>query len=179
MIPTERNLYRPAGSDKGTADGTGSAGSPEDNPAADGPFWREALAPYARPRVGRSVLDVATSAVPYLALSAPCTPRSTSRLLVLALTIPAAGFLVRTFIIFHDCTHGSFLPSRRANAWLGSLGLLVCSPFTAGATSTPSTTPRRATSIAAASATWTKTVAEYVALPRRGRLATACFATRS
>ena len=38
--------------------------------------------------------------------------------------------LVRTFIVFHDCSHGSFLPSKRANAWLGIvLGLLVYSPF--------------------------------------------------
>jgi len=44
--------------------------------------------------------------------------------------VPAAGFLVRTYIVFHDCTHGSFLPSKRANAWLGAgLGLLVFQPF--------------------------------------------------
>jgi len=37
---------------------------------------------------------------------------------------------VRVYIIFHDCTHGSFLPTKRANAWLGMfLGLLVFSPF--------------------------------------------------
>jgi acyl-lipid omega-6 desaturase (Delta-12 desaturase) len=53
-----------------------------------------------------------------------------SYLLALAIAIPAAGFLVRTFIIFHDCTHGSFLPSRRANRWLGTtLGLLVFADF--------------------------------------------------
>ena len=44
--------------------------------------------------------------------------------------MPAAGFLLRTYILFHDCTHGSFLPSKRANAWLGIvLGLIVYSPF--------------------------------------------------
>ena len=48
----------------------------------------------------------------------------------LALAIPTAGFLMRTFIVFHDCTHGSFLPSRRANLWVGRLsGLLVFQPF--------------------------------------------------
>ena len=41
--------------------------------------------------------------------------------LTLALAIPAAGFLLRTFIVFHDCGHGSFLPSRRANLWVGRL----------------------------------------------------------
>src|SRR5450755_2661771 len=53
-----------------------------------------------------------------------------SYLLTLALAIPAAGFLVRTFIVFHDCAHGSFLPSKRANALLGAtLGVLVFTPF--------------------------------------------------
>lgn len=37
---------------------------------------------------------------------------------------------MRTYIVFHDCTHGSFLTSKRANTWLGtSLGLLVFSTF--------------------------------------------------
>jgi len=53
-----------------------------------------------------------------------------SYLLVLLLAIPAAGFLLRTFILFHDCAHGSLLPGRRANAWLGSvLGLMFFTPF--------------------------------------------------
>jgi omega-6 fatty acid desaturase (delta-12 desaturase) len=51
-------------------------------------------------------------------------------LLGLLLAIPAAIFLVRTFIVFHDCSHGSFLPNRRGNASLGTvLGLLLYSPF--------------------------------------------------
>src|SRR5213078_4729381 len=95
------------------------------------PFWREALAPYARPHLGRSLLDIATSIVPYVALTALMyLVFDVSYLLVLALSIPAAGFLLRTFIVFHDCAHGSFLPSKRANAWLGTaVGLLVYQPF--------------------------------------------------
>ena len=55
---------------------------------------------------------------------------SISYLLVLAIAMPTAGFLVRTFILFHDCTHGSLLRSKRANAWLGTvLGLFVYAPF--------------------------------------------------
>jgi omega-6 fatty acid desaturase (delta-12 desaturase) len=93
--------------------------------------WREALAPYARPHLGRSLLDIATSMVPYLALSVVMyLALDVSYLIVLALAIPAAGFLVRTFIVFHDCAHGSFLPSKRANAWLGiGVGLLVFESF--------------------------------------------------
>jgi omega-6 fatty acid desaturase (delta-12 desaturase) len=50
---------------------------------------------------------------------------------VLVLAIPAAGFLVRTFIVFHDCAHGSFVRSKRANAMLGAvLGVVLYTPFT-------------------------------------------------
>jgi acyl-lipid omega-6 desaturase (Delta-12 desaturase) len=95
------------------------------------PFWREALAPYTQPHVGRSVLDIATSVAPYLALSVLMyLALEVSYLLVLAIAVPASGFLVRTYILFHDCTHGSLFPSKRANAWVGRvLGLMVFSPF--------------------------------------------------
>jgi omega-6 fatty acid desaturase (delta-12 desaturase) len=95
------------------------------------PYWRETLAPYAEPSLGRSLLDVATSVVPYLALCvAMYLALGTSVLITLALAIPASGFLVRTFILFHDCTHGSLMPSKRANAWLGAfLGFFVLAPF--------------------------------------------------
>jgi omega-6 fatty acid desaturase (delta-12 desaturase) len=94
-------------------------------------FWRETLAPYARPHLGRSALDIVTSVVPYLLLTvAAYLLLDVSYLLVLALMVPTAGFLVRTYILFHDCAHGSFLPWRRANSWLGSIcALLVFTPF--------------------------------------------------
>jgi omega-6 fatty acid desaturase (delta-12 desaturase) len=94
-------------------------------------FWREKLAPYARPDARRSLLDLATSAVPYLALiAAMYALTSVSYILVLVLAVPAAGFLLRTFIVFHDCTHGSFYPDRKVNDLIGiSCALLVFSPF--------------------------------------------------
>lgn len=39
--------------------------------------------------------------------------------ILLLLAVPTAGFLVRIFIIQHDCGHGAFFRSRRANDWLG------------------------------------------------------------
>jgi omega-6 fatty acid desaturase (delta-12 desaturase) len=99
--------------------------------AAMNAFWRDDLAPYARPHLGRSALDVATSLLPYAALSVLMyLALGVSYLLVLVLAIPAAGFLLRTYIVFHDCAHGSFLPGKRANAWLGiALGLVVFESF--------------------------------------------------
>jgi omega-6 fatty acid desaturase (delta-12 desaturase) len=143
-----------------------------------GAFWRDALAPYAKPRLGRSLVDLATSVVPYLALSAAMYRSLTvSYLLTLALAIPASGFLVRTFILFHDCSHGSFLPSKRANIWLGVvLGLLVYSPFLrwrhdhAIHHATAGDLDRRG-----GGDVRTLTVAEYSAMSPRGRLAYRLF----
>jgi omega-6 fatty acid desaturase (delta-12 desaturase) len=93
--------------------------------------WRDALAPYAEADVKRSLTCLATSVVPYFALMvAMWLLLPVSYALVLLLAIPASGFLVRTFIIFHDCTHGSFMPTKRGNTWIGILvGLIVFSPF--------------------------------------------------
>jgi omega-6 fatty acid desaturase (delta-12 desaturase) len=137
------------------------------------PFRRETLAPYAEPNIGRSLLDIATSVVPYLVLSVVMfLALGVSYLLVLAIAVPAAGFLLRTYIVFHDCSHGAFLPSRRANVWLGTaLGLLLYAPFVRW---------RHDHAVHHATAgdlgrhgvgdVLTLTVAEYLGLPRRRRL---------
>jgi omega-6 fatty acid desaturase (delta-12 desaturase) len=101
------------------------------DPDAGRPYWRDSVARHEQVSLRHSLLDIATSVLPYLALSVAmylCLDVSTWITLVLA--VPAAGFLLRTFIVFHDCAHGSFLPSKRANLWLGRLtGLLVFQPF--------------------------------------------------
>ncbi len=90
------------------------------------------LSPYAQPRLARGVLDIATSVVPYIALmTVMLVTIDSSYLPTLLLSVPAAGFLVRTFIVFHDCTHGSLFSSKRANRYLGrALGVLLMQPFT-------------------------------------------------
>ncbi len=138
----------------------------------------QALAPYAKPRLGLALLDIATSVVPYLALSVLMyLSLDVSFWLTLALSIPAAGFLLRTFILFHDCTHGAFVPTRRANTWLGMvLGVVVFSPFHAWRYNhavhhgTAGDLDRRGTGDV-----HTLTVAEFNAMPPRGRLAYRLF----
>ena len=100
-------------------------------PTRKRPEWATQLDPYSRPVAWRTWLDIATSIVPYLALSvAMYLLLDVSYWLVLAVGIPAAGFLLRTFILFHDCTHGSLFDSRKANnAWGVGLGLVVMHPF--------------------------------------------------
>jgi acyl-lipid omega-6 desaturase (Delta-12 desaturase) len=100
-------------------------------PASNRPSWHEALAEYAQPSLIRGLLEVATSAVPYIALCLVMyLTLGVSSLLTVALVIPTAGFLVRVFVAFHDCAHGSLFPSKRVNARVGTaLGLFVLSPF--------------------------------------------------
>lgn len=88
-------------------------------------------ASFAEPRLARSLSDILTSLVPYLALSVLLDlTLGVSPLLTAALVVLAGGFLVRTFVIFHDCAHGSLFESKRANRWVGRLaGLLVLSPY--------------------------------------------------
>ena len=51
-------------------------------------------------------------------------------ILTLIITLPAAAFMVRLFILFHDCVHGSLFSSRRLNNFFGHfLGVLVLTPF--------------------------------------------------
>jgi omega-6 fatty acid desaturase (delta-12 desaturase) len=103
-----------------------------DAPAPGSPAsWQTVLAPHMTPRLRPALLDVATSVVAYLGLMAAMFAAfRVSYLLVLALAIPTAGFLVRTFIVFHDCAHGSFLRRKRANATLGAvLGVVLYTPF--------------------------------------------------
>ena len=137
------------------------------------PPWCATLAPFATPCPARGLFAVATSAVPYLALSAAIyLTLGVSAALTIALTTVAAGFLVRVFVVFHDCAHGSLLPSRRANALLGSaMGVLVLSPFVrwrhdhAVHHATAGDLDRRGVGDIV-----TLTVEEYAALSLRGRM---------
>jgi omega-6 fatty acid desaturase (delta-12 desaturase) len=104
-------------------------GSPAGAPAA--PEWRAVVARHQRPDVRRAITQLATTLLPLAAaLWAMHQALAVSYWLTLALAIPTAGFLVRTFIIMHDCAHGSFLPWRRANAVIGFIGgVLTLTPF--------------------------------------------------
>ena len=146
---------------------------PDGGTNARGAFWAEAVAPYAVPNLPRSIAGLLTSVVPYLALLvAMYESLQVTYVLTLAIGVLAAGFLLRTYIVFHDCAHGSYLPSKRANIWLGSvLGVLVFAPFHnwrhnhAVHHATASDLDRRGQGDVP-----TLTVAEYHAKPWRGRL---------
>jgi omega-6 fatty acid desaturase (delta-12 desaturase) len=130
--------------------------------------------PFTRPRSRRAVLEILESFVPYLALSLTMivAVRGGHPWVAAALWVVAAGFLVRIFIIFHDCCHGSFFRSRRANRVLGyAAGLLTLTPFDkwqsahARHHATVGDLDRRG-----AGDVWTLTTDEYLAASRRKRL---------
>jgi omega-6 fatty acid desaturase (delta-12 desaturase) len=93
--------------------------------------WKETLARYQRPALWRGTWQVLNTFVPYIGLwFLMYRTLAISFWITLPLALLAGGFLVRIFIIFHDCTHGSFFKSARANELLGNLtGVLCFTPF--------------------------------------------------
>jgi omega-6 fatty acid desaturase (delta-12 desaturase) len=86
---------------------------------------------YQHPSLRKSIWQIINSLVPYVGLwVAMVYSLSISYWITAALVIPAAGFLVRLFIIFHDCGHGSFFKSQRANRIVGMIfGILAFTPY--------------------------------------------------
>ncbi len=99
------------------------------------PSWFTQLAAFGRADRRKALIQILTTLIPYAGLWAAMVVTVRQRLpyvLTLGLAVVAAGFLVRTFILFHDCCHGSFFTSRRANRIFGILtGILVFTPFDA------------------------------------------------
>lgn len=131
-------------------------------------------AAYREPLLARALGQLANTLLPYLALCAAMLGAAAHGhwVIALLLALPAGAFLVRLFILQHDCGHGSFLPSRPANDRLGhALSLLTVTPYDswkrAHALHHASTgdLSRRGTGDID-----TLTVREYLALTRWGRL---------
>lgn len=93
--------------------------------------WRQAVAPYQSADVRRSVGQLANSVLPYFALwYLAYRSLEVSYALTLLICVAAALFAVRVFIIFHDCGHGSFFKSKKANDAVGIFtGILTFTPY--------------------------------------------------
>lgn len=93
--------------------------------------WQGIVAKYSFPDTWRSVWQVINSLVPFVVLwYLAYRSLAIGYWLTLLLVVPTAGFMVRLFIIFHDCCHGSFFTNKLANDRLGlALGVFVLTPF--------------------------------------------------
>jgi acyl-lipid omega-6 desaturase (Delta-12 desaturase) len=93
--------------------------------------WAAIITRYQKTVMWKAVWQLATTFIPlaivfYLMYRSLALPYYVTLLLAL----PAAGLLVRTFIIMHDCGHGSFFKSRRANEICGWVtGVMTLTPF--------------------------------------------------
>lgn len=99
-------------------------------PEALGPILSRRFKAYGAD-VKRSSFQLVTTATSFFALLVVMAAVSPGRYwLALLVAVPAAGFLVRLFIIQHDCGHGSFFKSRTANDFLGrALSMLTLTPY--------------------------------------------------
>jgi omega-6 fatty acid desaturase (delta-12 desaturase) len=88
--------------------------------------WVTLLAAYREPAFGRSLVELTITVAPFLALwGAMLFSLRYSYWLCLLLAVPAAGFLVRLFMIQHDCGHGAF-PPVGGSPMTGSAGCWGC-----------------------------------------------------
>jgi omega-6 fatty acid desaturase (delta-12 desaturase) len=140
------------------------------------PAWYQAIGKYANSDLSKSLWQLLDTFVPYCVLwtlMIYTVQRGYPYWITLVLAVVAGGILVRVFILFHDCCHGSFFASRRANTILGYVsGILTFTPFADW---------RHAHNMHHATAgdldrrgvgdIWTMTTAEYLAAPQRRRVA--------
>ena len=102
-----------------------------DYPIANAKEWTPVLQSYRDADHIRSVIEILVTAVPFLVLWVLMwASLSLTYWLTLLIALPAAGFLVRLFMIQHDCGHGSFFRNRRSNDWVGRvLGVITLTPY--------------------------------------------------
>jgi omega-6 fatty acid desaturase (delta-12 desaturase) len=93
--------------------------------------WKAIVARYQKPSVGRGLWQIVNTLVPYAALwYLMYLALGVSYWLAVPLAVLAGAFQVRVFIIHHDCGHGSFFKSRKANDILGFItGVLTFVPY--------------------------------------------------
>ena len=104
-----------------------------DNAIQNDRSWEKIIMKYNRPDLRKSIWQLMNTFIPYVgmwflmyfSLQYPYW-------VTLLLAIPAAGFTIRLFILFHDCGHGSFFKSKKVNDMVGKLlGIIVMTPYSA------------------------------------------------
>ncbi len=88
--------------------------------------WDKLVKKYQNSSSWKSIWQLCNSFIPFLLTwYLMYLSLDVSYWLTLLLALPAAGFVVRIFIIQHDCGHGSFFESKRANDFWGMAGSII------------------------------------------------------
>jgi len=95
------------------------------------PRWQDVIKKYQTPENWRSIWQISNTIIPYfISWYLMYVSLSYSYWLTLALALPAGGLVMRTFIIQHDCGHGSFFKSQKASDLVGTFcGFLTMIPY--------------------------------------------------
>jgi omega-6 fatty acid desaturase (delta-12 desaturase) len=98
---------------------------------ASGRDWAKTLIAYREPNTGRSILELVLTGLPLAAFwTAAWLLVAGGHWAGMILTLPAALFLVRLFMIQHDCGHGALFKSKSANDWIGRFcGVFTLTPY--------------------------------------------------
>lgn len=93
--------------------------------------WVQILAQYREPSTWRSIMELMVTLVPFVALWVLAwASLSVSYWLAFGIAVLNGAFLVRIFVIQHDCGHQSFFTNRKVSDWLGRvLGVLTLTPY--------------------------------------------------
>src|SRR5437867_4751298 len=104
---------------------------PQGKSQANWAEWKRIVVQYQQPSAARASWQIVSTLVPYALLwYLMYLTLAVSWWITMPLAILAGAFLVRVFILFHDCGHGSFFKSRRANDFLGFItGVLTFAPY--------------------------------------------------
>ncbi len=123
-------MYLPTSTVPADASHAGAPGAPAEL-ALDLKTLARQVAAFREPNNARGVAELAVSAAPLAVLwILMWLSLDVHYGLTLLLAVPAAGFLLRLFLIQHDCGHGAFFKGRRANDWVGRcIGVLTLSPY--------------------------------------------------
>ncbi|NQX94763.1 MAG: fatty acid desaturase, partial [Erythrobacter sp.] len=123
-------MHKPAETSfpQGTRQGSQPSGQPQD---VITPEILHSLAAFRTPSVSRSWWELAITLAPLVAMLGCILWAVSSGYYWALLATPLAGlFLLRGFIIQHDCGHGAFMPGSASNDWIGrGIGVLTLTPY--------------------------------------------------
>lgn len=129
--PVQARASAITGKAPGTRNAAGQTDLMREEPNLAPSDWSRAMAKYRQPIHSRSIFELTVTVAPFVAIWAVAWwMLSMSTALAMALALVNAAFLVRLFMIQHDCGHGSLFRSRRLCDWIGRvIGVITLTPY--------------------------------------------------